>query len=193
MRISRFGESRTFGAWSSTSLRLITVWLIAPILSRCYIPRKCNTSSFSSAGSERGPAAAASDGLSHERLFCTRRPDGTVRTAGNRTEVAAGLGGGARLLRPQSRARSRARRGEDLRARDAAVPVGGAPRGPCAQLHARRGRLALSPPPRLSRPAPDGLRRLRPPGRERGDQGGRPPAGGDGAKHRLDPRADEAA
>src|SRR5438045_2981628 len=39
MRASRFGESPNLGAWSSTSLRLITVWLMASILPPCYIPR----------------------------------------------------------------------------------------------------------------------------------------------------------
>ena len=47
-------------------------------------------------------------------------------------------------------------------------------------------------PPRAAGPAPDGLRRVRAAGRERRDQGGRPPARGHGAQHRRDPRADAA-
>ena len=42
-------------------------------------------------------------------------------------------------------------------------------------------------------PAPDGLGRVRPAGRERGDPRGRPPARDHRAQHRHDPRADEAA
>ena len=47
--------------------------------------------------------------------------------------------------------------------------------GHVAQLHARRGRRALPSSPRRPGPAPDGLRLVRPAGRERGDQGGRHP------------------
>ena len=65
----------------------------------------------------------------------------------------------------------RARRApQGLRARDASVPLGRAShRAPEDLLGRRRGR-ALSPPQRLPRAAPDGLRRLRPARREPRDQ-----------------------
>ena len=48
--------------------------------------------------------------------------------------------------------------------------------GHVLQLHARRRRLARPPPQRLRGAAADGLRRVRPAGRERRDPRGRPPA-----------------
>ena len=68
------------------------------------------------------------------------------------------------------------RRAEVLRARDAAVPVGrAAHRAPEELLGRRRGR-ALPPPHGPARAAPDGLRRVRPAGREPRDQDRRAPA-----------------
>src|SRR5438045_2981625 len=90
---------------------------------------QCTTSSFCSAGSERGPAAAASDGLSTERLFCTRRSDGPVRTTANRGEMAARLGGRAGLPRRQPRAGRAARARQVLHARDAPVSLRGSSYG----------------------------------------------------------------
>ena len=67
---------------------------------------------------------------------------------------------------------------QDVRPRDAAVPLGRAAHGACPELHAGRRRRALPPPARLRGPAADGLRRVRPARRERRDQGGRAPARG---------------
>ena len=80
----------------------------------------------------------------------------------------------------------------DLRPRDAAVPVGRAPHGARLQLHARRRLHAHPAPAGLHGPAADGLRRVRPELRERGDQGGRPPARDHESQHRGDPPPDEA-
>ena len=79
-----------------------------------------------------------------------------------------------------------------VRPRDAPVPVGRAPHGPRARLHDRRRRRALPPPQRLHGAAPDGLRRVRAAGRERGDPRRRPPARRHRAQHRAHPRPDEA-
>ncbi len=55
-----------------------------------------------------------------------------------------------------------------------------------------RRRHALPPPQRLHGAAADGLRLVRPAGRERGDQGGRPSARDHRAEHRLDRPPDAA-
>ena len=102
--------------------------------------------------------------------------DGAVRPAGDRAEVAAGLGEAERLRRPEPATRATPPTSAHLRARDAAVPLRRAPHGARPELHARRRRRARPPPQRLDGAAPDGLRRVRPAGRERGDQGGRPSA-----------------
>ena len=69
----------------------------------------------------------------------------------DRDEVAGDLGAPERLSRPEpGRAQCSRSRLEDLRPRDASVPVGRAAHGPRPELHARRGRRAL--------PSPDGLR-----------------------------------
>ncbi len=65
---------------------------------------------------------------------------------------------------------------EVLRARDAAVSVGRSARRPRQELHARRRGRAHDAHARLQRPAPDGLGRVRPAGRERGDPARRDPA-----------------
>ena len=81
-------------------------------------------------------------------------------------------------------------RQEVLRGRDAPVPLRQPAHGAHARLHDRRRRHALPPPQRLPGAAADGLRRVRPAGRERRDQGGRPPAPDHRAQHRQHPRPD---
>ena len=120
---------------------------------------------------------------------CDSRDDREVRAEGDRAALAARLGGRGRVPHAESRAR-RDREREDLRRRDAAVPVGRAAHGARPQLHDRRRRRPPAPPARLSRAAADGLRRVRPARRERRDPRGRAPAHLHRAQHRLDPRAD---
>ena len=81
--------------------------------------------------------------------------------------MAGRLGGRAHLGGAQPR-RPRFRRlqAQELRARDAPLPVGRAPRRASQVLRGRRRDRPLSPPQRLPGDPPDGLRRLRPPGRE---------------------------
>ena len=95
----------------------------------------------------------------------------------------------AGVPRRQPRAGRRARRAL-LHARDAAVPVGQPAHGARPQLHAGGRRHALPPPARLHGAAADGLRLVRAAGRERRDQGGRPPARDHRAQHRGDPSPD---
>ena len=71
-------------------------------------------------------------------------------------------------------------------------PSGDAAHGPHARLHDRRRRDPLPAPQRLSRAAPDGLRLVRPAGRERRDPRGRPPARDHRAQHRGDQALDAA-
>ena len=87
----------------------------------------------------------------------------------------------------------RAGRAVDVRPRDAPVPLGRAPHGARLQLHARR-RLHARPARGRGFTVlrPDGLRLVRPELRERGDQGGWPPARDHEAQHRGDPPPDEA-
>ena len=68
------------------------------------------------------------------------------------------------------------RRAQVLRARDAALPVGRAAHGAPEELRGRRRGRALPPPHGPPRAAPDGLRRVRPAGREPRDQDRRAPA-----------------
>ena len=79
--------------------------------------------------------------------------------------------------------RARERAGQLLRARDAALPERRAAHRPPQELRDRRRHRPLPPPPRPARAAPDGLRRLRPAGREPRDRDRRAPA-------RLDRRVD---
>ena len=79
-----------------------------------------------------------------------------------------------------------------LRARDAALPLGGAAHGPRQELHDGRRRHALPAPARRPRHAPDGLRRVRAAGRERGHPLGPPPGRVDPREHRRHPPPDEA-
>ena len=73
-----------------------------------------------------------------------------IRPATDRGEVAARLGRRAGVLRRRTRTtRATTDARQDVRARDAAVPLGRAPHGPRPQLHARRRRHPLPPPQRL--------------------------------------------
>ena len=107
--------------------------------------------------------------------------------------MAAHLGGGAGVQRPEPGAgRARGRRAL-LPARDAAVPLRERhPHGPRPQLHDGGRRHARAPAQRLEGRAADGLGRVRAAGRERCDPRGRPPARDHRAQHQDDPRADEA-
>ena len=75
-------------------------------------------------------------------------------------------------------------RPEELRARDAPVPVGDAAHGAHARLHDRRRRHALPRAQRHARAPSAGVRLVRPAGRERGDPRGRPSAREHRAQHR---------
>ena len=90
-------------------------------------------------------------------------------------------------------ARLRPGQAEGLRAGDAALPLGRAPRRPSQVLRGRRRDRPLPPPPRLRGDPPDGLRLLRPAGREQRDQDRRAAAGRDRALDRLLPRASSAS
>ncbi len=104
----------------------------------------------------------------------------TYDASDDRGEVAAGLGGREGLPRLE-----RADRAEELRPRDAPVPLGDAAHGAHARLHDRRRRHPLPRTQRDARPAPAGLRLVRPAGRERRDPRGRPPAREHRAQHRA--------
>ena len=112
-----------------------------------------------------------------------------VRRKDNRAEVAVAVGGRARLPRREPRAGRRAR-GALLHARDAAVPVRQPAHGARPELHDGRRRHALQAPPRVQGVAADGLRLVRPAGRERSDQGRRSPARDHRAQHGGDPQPD---
>ena len=102
----------------------------------------------------------------------SKRIDGDVRPAGDRGEVAAGLGRRAGVRGPEPRpGRARGAPEQDVRGRDAPLPVGRASHGACAQLHDRRRARSPAPAARDPGAAPDGIRRLRSACRERGDQG----------------------
>ena len=110
------------------------------------------------------------------RAALTSAPHGigaSLRPAGDRAQVAARLGGRAHLVRLQRRGRRDARL---VRARDAAVPLGRAPHRPPEELLGRRRRRPLPPAHGPAGAAPDGLRRLRPAGREPRHQDRRAPA-----------------
>ena len=72
------------------------------------------------------------------------------------------------------------------------VPVRRAPHGAPEELLGRRRGRALPPPQRHARAAPDGLRRVRPAGREQRDQDRRAPARGDRGVDRLLPASSSA-
>ncbi len=118
--------------------------------------------------------------------------DGALRPTGNRGEMAAGLGRREVVPRPEPRSRrAGGRRAQQvLRRRDAAVSLRRPPHGAHAELHDRRRDHAHATAPGDAGAAADGLRRVRPAGGERGDQGRRASAHRHRAQHRLDPRAD---
>ena len=122
-------------------------------------------------------------------IECGSRDDREVPAEGNRAALAARLGGRGCVPHAQSRARP-GRGRQDLRRRDAAVPLGRAAHGARPELHDRRRRRPPAPPARLPRPASDGLRRLRPARRERGDPRRHASTRLHGAQHRRDPGAD---
>ncbi len=112
----------------------------------------------------------------------------------DRAEVAARLGGGAGVQRPEPGARRARGRRALVPARDAAVPVRERPaHGARPQLHDGGRRHARAPPQRLDGRAADGLGRVRAARGERRDPRGRPSARDHRAQHQDDPRADEAA
>ncbi len=106
-----------------------------------------------------------------------------LRPQGDRAALAAGVG---RRAHVGGRQRRRRRRRDVLRARDAPVPERRAAHRPPQGLLGRRRGRALPPPHRPPRAAPDGLRRVRPAGREPRDQDRPAPA-------RLDRRGDRAS
>ena len=110
--------------------------------------------------------------------------------------MAAGLGAGPGLPRRARRAGRRAARparaAEGVRARDAPVSLWRDPHRSRQELHDGRRRRALPPPQRRRRLPPDGVRRVRPAGRERGHRHRRAAGRGHRPQHRPHPRADEA-
>src|SRR5207237_900960 len=112
-------------------------WLLGRVLSNGAAPRVAQEAN--AAAPRRLP-----DGLSQERSFLFPEDEnGTVRPTRDRGEMAAGLGRGARVLGPESAAGNAPEPGQALRPRAAALPVGNAPHGPHARLHARRRPRAL--------------------------------------------------
>ena len=118
-------------------------------------------------------AAQAAFRFSSDKRDTTSPRDETraLQRQGSRAEMAGGLGRARPLPHPQRRPAP-----EILRARDVPLSVGAHPHGPRAQLRDGRRGGALQARPRLQRPAPDGLGRLRHAGRERRDAEQGPPA-----------------
>ena len=119
--------------------------------------------------------------LSTERRFHFRRrfrqgsEHAALRPSRGRGQVAEGLGRRRGLHHSEPRAGGGSG-APLLRARDAAVPVRRAAHGARQELHDRRRALPPAPAPRAARAASDGLRRVRPAGRERRDPRGPAPA-----------------
>ena len=111
--------------------------------------------------------ACPSDATTHARSRPGGRPSGPTNTPGRSPTAPEGR------RRPASRRHTPR---QVLRARDAALPERRAPHRPPQELHDRRRDRPLPPPHRPPRAAPDGLRRVRPAGREQRDQDGRAPA-----------------
>ena len=149
--------------------------------------RRCATRSASSRAS-RGPAAAASRPRPRGRTRSRRRARArSIARSRSRARLADNLIGRWRTATTPSRSSPSGssvwadertwevsnepdERPEGLRARDAAVPLGRAAHRPPEDLLGRRRHRPLPPPQRPPRAAPDGLRRLRPAGREPRDQ-----------------------
>ena len=153
--------------------------------------------SYVESGSNAAAAAPASPGLSRERLFRFWRDvsgadDGRVRRTRRSRRSGRRVWEARRRLRTSQNpdAGRRAATTALLHARDAAVPVRHLHMGHVlnytlgdVSTHFRRRSGSTVA-------AADGLRLVRPAGRERGDQGGRPSARDHRAQHRDDPRAD---
>lgn len=108
-----------------------------------------------------------------------------IQFQGTGTQMAAALAGARNLPR-----RSRPRTSEILRSRHVPLPVGRRPaRRPSAGLYRLGHLLALQTPERLQRPAPDGIRRLRPARRAVRHTDRPAPRRDDRAEHRPLPRA----
>ena len=105
-----------------------------------------------------------------------------------RRSSRAGSRSGTTSARGRSRNEAR-RHARVLRARDAALPERRAPHRPPQGLLGRRRGRALPPAHRAARAASDGLRRLRPAGREPRDQDRAAPARLDGRRDRGVPEA----
>ena len=104
---------------------------------------------------------------------------GAIRSVGHRAQVAAALGVSRHL--PQGPEEPQ---GQEVRARDAAVPIGEDAHGARAQLPARRRVRSVLPHEGLRRRSPHGVGRLRAPGGERGHQGRRAPGHSHPGEHR---------
>ncbi|CAA9532890.1 MAG: Leucyl-tRNA synthetase, partial [uncultured Thermoleophilia bacterium] len=114
---------------------------------------------------------------------------GAIRPRRGRAAPAGRVGRRARVRDAAGR-RGVRRPAEELRARDAPVPLGRAPHGARHELHHGRRRLPLPPPERVPGAAPDGLRRVRAERRERRHPHRRAPGRGDAPEHRHDPLPD---
>ena len=108
-----------------------------------------------------------------------------LRPARDRAARPGGVDGGRRLSR-----RRRREPAEVLRLLDAAVPERPAAHGPRAQLHHQRHAGAPPAHDRHERADADGLGRVRPAGRERGDEERRAAGEMDAREHRRDEGAD---
>ena len=141
--------------------------------------------------SGRTAAPLHGEAFPFRRRFRQGSEHGALRPGRGRGQVAEGLGGRRGLHHSEPRAGG-GRLAPAVRARDAAVPLRRSAHGARQELHDRRCALPSAPPPRPARAAPDGLRRVRPAGRERRDPRGPPPARRHERQHRRDPQADEA-
>ena len=123
-------------------------------------------------GSARGRAAAASDRpLAHREAFSSSGPDLDTynpHAIESKWQQVWDAEGAFEVPNPEPGAPRNPL--QALRARDAAVSVGLAAHGPHARLHARRRPGAFLSPQRLRGAAADGVRLVRPAGRERRDQ-----------------------
>ena len=99
----------------------------------------------------RGEAAAASHGLSYERLFRLRRRDGPVRTARQSKRSGSASGRTSVTFHTPNPAPGRGADEPLVPARDAPVPLRDAAHGARPQLHDGRRPHALPPPQRAGR------------------------------------------
>src|SRR3954447_17119739 len=148
-------------AWVMAVSAIPPFWLVLSI--------HANTSSRPGR-KRRAPAGNAA----RRALTSARHGRATLRPARDRAEVAGDLAAGAHLGGLQRRGR----RAAVVRAGDAPLPLRRAPHGAYEELQRRRRRGALPPPQRHARAASDGLRCVRPAGREQRDQDRPAPARG---------------